>query len=91
MDHLLKNQKKCGRHIILWRHTFFDSLEDDPRRFHNLTIVTSGEIFNEKFRSIYVTGDKDEVVYLLPATVVVSARQYNNEDRVSITTLTIQR
>ena len=52
---------------------------------------TSGEIFNEKFRSIYVTGDKDEVVYLLPATVVVSARQYNNEDRVSITTLTIQR
>ena len=27
---------------MIWRHTFFDSLEDDPRRFHNLTIVGGG-------------------------------------------------
>ena len=24
---------------MIWRHTFFDFLEDDPCRFHNLTIV----------------------------------------------------
>ena len=42
-------------------------------------------------RSVYVTGDTDEVIFLLPATVVISARQYDNEDRMSLTTLTIQR
>ena len=34
-----KKSKKVWRHIIVWCHTFFDSLGDDPRRFHNLTIV----------------------------------------------------
>ena len=38
-----------------------------------------------------MTGDTDEVIFLLPATVVISARQYDNEDRMSLTTLTIQR
>ena len=46
---------------------------------------------NPNFRSVYVTGDVEEVIFLLPATVVISATQYDNEDRVSLTTLSIQR
>lgn len=46
---------------------------------------------NLNFRSVYVTGDVKEVIFLLPTTVVISATQYDNEDRVSLTTLTIQR
>ena len=46
---------------------------------------------NLDFRSVYVTGDAEEVIFLLPTTVVISATQYDNEERVSLTTLTIQR
>ena len=48
-------------------------------------------LLSPNFRSVYVTGDVSEVIFLLPATVVISATQYDNEDRVSLTTLTIQR
>ena len=39
---------------------------------------------------MYVTGEVDEMVFLLPVTVVVQATQYDNKDRSTMTTLKIE-
>ena len=42
------------------------------------------------FFQVYVTGEVDEMVFLLPVTVVVQATQYDNMDRSIMTTLKIE-
>ena len=39
---------------------------------------------------MYVTGEVDEMMFLLPVTVVVQATQYDNMDRSTMTTLKIE-
>ena len=45
----------------------------------------------ELSRQVYVTGDKEEMAALLPTSLVVQATQYDNRDRFTITTLTLDR
>ena len=46
---------------------------------------------NRNTGQVYVTGDKEEMAALLPTSLVVQATQYDNRDRFTITTLTLDR
>ena len=60
------------------------------------TFSSSGPVYsylelNRNTSQIYVTGDKAEMVVLLPTSLVVAATQYNNRARQTVTTVSLDR
>ena len=60
------------------------------------TFSGSGPVYsylelNRNTGQVYVTGNKEEMVALLPTSLVVRATQYDNKDRFTITTLSLAR
>ena len=60
------------------------------------TFSGSGPVYsylelNRNTGQIYVTGDKAEMAALLPTELVVAATQYDNRDRLTITTVRLDR